>query len=187
MSHWCLWTVVLEKTLESPLDGKENQPVHPKGNQSWVFIGRIDVEAETPILCPPDAKSWLFEKSLMLGKTEGRRRRGWQRMRLLDGITWLNEHGFGWTLRVGDGQEGLACCGLWGRKETQLSGWTELRQDAVEHILRNWSQLRAGSCQTTDNKALLRDLPWYVNYILISFPQMHTYSFNIYKPPVVVR
>ena len=73
----------MEKTLESPLDCKEIQPVHPKGNQSWVFIGRTDVEAETPIFWPPDS----FEKTLMLGKIEGRRRRGRQRMRWLDGIT----------------------------------------------------------------------------------------------------
>ena len=77
---------MLEKTLESPLDCKEIQLVHPKGDQSWVFIGRTDAEAETPILWPPDAKS-SFEKTLMLGKIEGRRRRGRQRMRWLDGIT----------------------------------------------------------------------------------------------------
>ena len=77
--------MVLEKTLENPLDCKEIQPVHPKGDQSWVFIGRTDVEAETLILWPPDADS--LEKILMLGKTEGRRRRGRQRMRWLDGIT----------------------------------------------------------------------------------------------------
>ena len=82
-----LWTVVLEKTFESPLDCKEIQPVHPKGDQSWVFIGRTDVEAETPIFWPPHVKSWLIWKDLMLGKIEGRRRRGWQRMRWLDGIT----------------------------------------------------------------------------------------------------
>jgi len=81
--------VVLEKTLESPLDCKKIQPVHPKGDQSWVFIGRIDAEAETPILWPPDAKNWLIWKDLMLGKIEGRRRRGRQRMRWLDGITDL--------------------------------------------------------------------------------------------------
>ena len=82
----CFWTEVLYETLESPLDCKEIQPVHPKGHQSWVFIGRTDVEAETPILWPPDSKSWL-EKTLMLGKIEGRRKRGRQRMRWLDGIT----------------------------------------------------------------------------------------------------
>ena len=79
--------MVLEKTLESPLFCKEIQPVHPKGDESWVFIGRTDVEAETPILWPPDAKSCSFEKTLMLGKIEGRRRRGRQRMRWLEGIT----------------------------------------------------------------------------------------------------
>ena len=84
--NWCFWTVVLKKTLESPLDSKEIQPVHPKGNQSWILIGRTDAEAETPILWPSDAKSWLIWKD-MLGKIEGRRRRGRQRMRWLDGIT----------------------------------------------------------------------------------------------------
>ena len=83
--------MVLEKTLESPLDSKEIQPVHPKGDKSWVFIGRTDVEAETLILWPPDAKSWLFEKTLMLGKIEGRRRRGRQRMKWLDGIIHLTD------------------------------------------------------------------------------------------------
>ena len=81
------WTVELEKTLESPLDCKEIQPVHPKGDQSWIFIGRTDAEAETPILWPPHAKIDSLEKTLMLGKIEGRRKRGWQRMRWLDGIT----------------------------------------------------------------------------------------------------
>ena len=85
--NWCFWTVVLKKTFESPLDSMEIQPVHPKGNQSWVFVGRTDVEAETPILWPPDAKNWRSEKTLMLGMIEGGRRRGWQRMRCLDGIT----------------------------------------------------------------------------------------------------
>ena len=85
--NWSFWTVVLEKTLESPLDCKEIQPVHPKGNLSWIFIGRTDAEAETPILWPPDVKSWLIGKTLMLGKIEGGRRRGWQSMRWLDSIT----------------------------------------------------------------------------------------------------
>ena len=125
--NWCFWTVVLEKTLESPLDCKESQPVHPK-DQSWVFIGRTDAEAETPILWPPDAKSWLIEKTLMLEKIEGRRRRGQQRRR----FGWhhqLNEHGFGWTAGVGDGQGGLECCSSWGCKEsdtTEPLNWTEI-------------------------------------------------------------
>ena len=85
--NWCLWTAVLEKTLETPLDCKEVQPVHPKRDQSWVFFGRTDAKAETPILWPPHAKSWLIQKTLMLGGIGGKRRRGWQRMRWLDDIT----------------------------------------------------------------------------------------------------
>ena len=84
--NWSFWTVVL-KTFESPLECKDIQPVHPKGNESWIFIRRTDAEAEIPILWPPDVKNWLIEKTLMLGKTEGGRRRGRQRMRWLDGIT----------------------------------------------------------------------------------------------------
>ena len=101
--NWCFLTVVLEKTLESPLDCKESQPVHSKGNQSWMFIGRTDAEAETPVLWPPGAESWLIGKDLMLGKIEGRRRRGRQNMRWLDGIT--NSMGMSlnwwWTGRPG--------------------------------------------------------------------------------------
>ena len=85
--NWCFWTVVLEKTLEYPLDSKEIQPVYPKGNQCWIFIGRTGTKAEAPILWPPDTKGWLIVKTLMLRKIEGKRRRGQQRMRWLDGIT----------------------------------------------------------------------------------------------------
>ena len=89
LKNWCYWTMVLEKTLESPLDCKEIEPVNPKGNQSWLFFGRTDAEAETPIFRPPDAKNWLFEETPMLGNIEGGRRRGQQKMRWLDGITNL--------------------------------------------------------------------------------------------------
>ena len=85
--NWCFWTMVLEKILESPLDCKEIQTVHPKWNQTWIFIGRTDAEAEMPILCPPDVKNGLIWKDLMLGKIEGGRRSGRQRIRWLDGIT----------------------------------------------------------------------------------------------------
>ena len=87
--NWCFWTVVLEKTLKSPLDCQEIKPVNPKRNQPWIFIGRTDAKSEAPILWPPDVKSHLLEKTLMLGKIEGWRRRGRQRMRWLDGITDL--------------------------------------------------------------------------------------------------
>ena len=89
--NWCPWIVVLEKTPESPLDCKEIQPVHPKGNQSWIFIGRIDAEAETPMLWPLMRRAVSLEKTLMLGKIEGRRRREWQRMRWLDDINSIHD------------------------------------------------------------------------------------------------
>ena len=111
--------MLLEKTLECPLDCKEIHPIHSKGDQSWVFIGRTDVEAETPIFGHLMQRADSFEKTLMLGKIEGRRRRGRQRM-----VGWhhrLNGHGFGWTLRVGDGQGGLTCCSSWGRKESDTT------------------------------------------------------------------
>ena len=106
--------MVLEKILESPLDCREIQPVHPKGDQSWVFTGRTDIENETPILWPPDVKNDSLEKTLMLGKIEVRRRRGRQRMIWLDGIT----NSWPWVaLGVGDGQGSLACFDSWGHKE----------------------------------------------------------------------
>ena len=125
--NWCFWTVVLEKPLASPLDCKEIQSAHPKGDQSWVFIGRTDVEAETPILWPPDAKSWLIWKDPDAGKDLGQEEKGMTEDEMVGWHHWLNGHGFGWTLGVGDGQGGLACCGSWSWKsQTWLSDWTEL-------------------------------------------------------------
>ena len=127
--NWCFWTVVLEKTPESPLDCKEIQPVYFKGDQSWVFIGRTDAEAEIQYYGHRMQRVDSFEKTLKLGKIGGRRRRGWQRVRWLDGITNLIAHELEQTLGVGDGQESLACCHPWDHKESDLPdrlNWTEL-------------------------------------------------------------
>ena len=120
--NWCFWTVVL-KTLESPLDCEEIQPVHPKGDQSWVFIGRTDAEAETPVLWPPDAKSWLIGKDPDAGKDWRREEKGTTEDEMVGWHHQLNGHEFGWTPGVGDGQGGLACCCPWGRKELDTNEW----------------------------------------------------------------
>ena len=127
--NWCFWTVVLEKTLECPLDYKEIQPVHPKGNQSWVFIGRTDVEAETPTFWPPDAKSWLIWKDPDAGKDWRQEEKETTEDEMAGWHHWLYGRESGWTLGVGDRQGGLACCDSWGRKEldtTERLNWTEL-------------------------------------------------------------
>ena len=127
LKNWCFWTVVLEKTLESPLDSKEIQPVHPKGNQSWIFIGRTDAEAETPILWPFDVKNWLIGKDPDAGKDWGQEK-GTTENEMAGWHHWLDGRESEWTLGVGDGQGGLACCDSWGRKEsdtTEQLNWTE--------------------------------------------------------------
>ena len=100
--NWCFWTVVLEKTLVSPLDCKEIQPVHPKGDQSWVFIGRTDVEAEATILWPPDSMSWLIGKDPDAGKDWGQEEKGMTEDEMVGWYHWLSGHRFGWTPGVGD-------------------------------------------------------------------------------------
>ena len=114
--NWCFWTVVLEKTLESPLDCKEIQLVHPKENQSWIIIGRTDAEAETPILWPPDVKNWLLAKDPDAGEDWGQEEKGTTEDEMAGWHHRLNGYEFEWTPRVGDGQGGLACCSPWGRK-----------------------------------------------------------------------
>ena len=118
---WCFWTVVLEKTFESPLDCKEIQPVHPKGNQSWIFTGRTDAEAETPILQPPDAKNWLIWKDPDTGKDWGQEKKGTTEDEMVGRHHQLNGHKFEQASGVGDGQGSLAC--PWSHKELDMTEW----------------------------------------------------------------
>ena len=120
--------MVLEKTLESPLDCKETQPINPKGNQSWIFIGRTDAETETPILWPPDVKNWPIWKDPDAGKDWRQEEKGTTEDEMVGWHHWLDGHEFEQTSGVGDGQGGLVCCSPWGRKEsdtTELLNWTE--------------------------------------------------------------
>ena len=130
--NWCLWSVGLEKILASPLDSKEVTPVNPKGNQSWMFIGRTDAEAETPILWPPDAKNWLIGEDPDSGKNWR-----WEKEVTEDEMVgwhhWLDGHKSEQILGVGGGQGSLVCCSPWGRKKSYTAEWL------------NWTELYSGS------------------------------------------
>ena len=135
LKNWCFWTVVLEKTLESPMDCKEIQPVDSKGDQSWVFFGKNDVKVETPILWPPHVKSWLIRKDSDAGRDWGQEEKGTTEDEMAGWHHWLDRCEFERTPGVGDGQGGLACCSSWGRKSrTRLSDWTELNWTFSKHL-----------------------------------------------------
>ena len=141
LKNWSFWTVVLEKTLESPLDCKEIQPVHSKGDQSWVFIGRTDAEGEAPVLWPPHAKSWLIWKDPDAGKDCEQEEKGTTEDEKAGWHHQLNRHESEWTPGVGDGKGGLVCYDSWGRKEsdtTERLNWNEL----------NWTELSLFYCPT---------------------------------------
>ena len=126
LKNWCFWSVVLEKTLESPLDCKEIQPLHSKGDQSWVFFGRNDFEAETPVLWPPHAKSWLIGKDSDARRDWGQEEKGTKEDEMAGWHHRPDGREFEWTPGVGDGQGGLACCNSWGCKEpdtTERLNW----------------------------------------------------------------
>ena len=144
---------MLEKTLEIPLDCKEIQSVHSKGDQSWVFFGRTDAETETPIFWPPHVKSWLIEKDSDAGRDWRQEEKGMTEDEMAGWHHWLDGHEFGWTPGVGDGQGGLACCNSWGCKESDMAEWL------------NWTEL-----------TLLRYSEFRQNSRIFK----KTYSFNIF-------
>ena len=128
LKNWCVWTVVLKNTLENPLDCKEIKPVSPKGNQSWILIGRTDAEAETPILWPPVAKNWLIGKEPDAGRDWGQEEKGTTEDEMVGWHHWLDGHEFEQAPGVGDWQRGLACYSPWGCQEsdtTERLNWTE--------------------------------------------------------------
>ena len=142
-SNWCFWTAVLEKTLESPLDCKEIQPVHPKGNQSWIFIGRTDADAETPILWPPDAKNWLIGKDPDAGKDWRQEEKGMTEDEMVRWHHWLSGHEFEKAPGVGDGQGGLVCCSPSSRKESDMTKWFNWTEDPAENPSESYKGLTA--------------------------------------------
>ena len=149
--NWCFWTVVLEKTLESPLDCKEIQPVLSEGDQPWDFFGRNDAKAETPVLWPPHAKSWLIGKDSDAGRDWGQEEKGTTEDEMAGWHHWLDGCESEWTLGVGDGQGGLACCSSWGHKESDMTerlNWTELNNLLYWLCQSLWL---CGSQQTVEN------------------------------------
>ena len=141
LKNGCFWTVVLEKALESPLDCKEIQPVHSEGDQSWVFIGRTDAEAETPVLWLPHAKSWLIRKYPDSGRDWGQEEKGMMEDEIAGWHHQLDGHGFGWAPGVGDGQGGLACCNSLGSQRVRHDWMTELNwtESLPLHFLQYWT------------------------------------------------
>ena len=158
---------MLEKTLESPLDCMEIQPVHPKGNQSRIFIVGTDTEAETPILYSHlMRRTDSLKKTLMLGKIEGRRRRGWQRMRWLDGITNLKDRlEFEQALGVGDQQGSLACCSLMGLQRVGHDQVTELLK-----ALKSYWSLTKSSSYPTQSRAMVLQRVWVLDVQPLELP-----------------
>ena len=171
LRNWCFWTMMLEKTLESPLDCKEIQPVHPKGDQSWVFIGRTDVEAETPIFWPPDVKNWLIGKDPDARSGWGQEEKGTLEDEVVGWHHLLNGHQFEQSPGVGDGQGGLACCSSWGCKESDTT------------VQLNWTELKAKFTNKFISVNLLIISPTLrgVNYLLFLFQCILGDSIHLFK------
>ena len=156
--NWCFWTVVLEKTLESPLDCKEIQPVHSEGDQPWDFFGSNDAKAGTSILWPPHVKSWLIGKDSDAGRDRGQDKKGTTEDEMAGWHHQLDGHESQWTPGIGDGQGGLACCNSWGRKESHMTEWL------------NWTEPKAGLHSASSSEGsgcctLCAEPPFYYAFI----------------------
>ena len=171
------WTLVLEKTLERPLDCKEIQPVHPKGDQPWVFIGRTDVKAETPIFWPPDAKSlthwkrpWCWER-LRAGEGDDRGWDGWMASPTQWTWVWVDSRSWWW-------KEGLACCGSWGHKESDMNeqlNWLTLfsGHNAIVHLI---DDSTVYFMYTEKPKQLCESIYCHIYFISVAWSQTHDTS-----------
>ena len=165
--NWCFWTLVLEKTLESPLDCEEIQPVHPKGNQSWIFIGRTDAEAETPRLWPPDAKNWLIEQDPDGEKDWRQEEKGTTENEMVRWHHWLNGHEFEQNLEDSERQGILTCCSPWGWKESDMTEWhTSVNKDCC---------LLAQSCPTLCHPMDCSTPAFPVLHYIPEFAQTHVH------------
>ena len=138
LKNWCFWTLVLEKTLESPLNSKEIKQANPKGNQPWIVIGRTDVKAEAPVIWPPNAKSWHIWKDPDAGKDWGQEEKGMTEDEMV-GWHWLSGHEFERTLGDGEGQGGLACCSPWGPSESDTT------EDWATRVAEQWDTASPGA------------------------------------------
>ena len=168
--NWCVWTVVLEKTLESPSDCKEIQPVHSKGDQPWDFFGRNDAKAETPVLWPPHAKSWLIGKDSDAGRNWGQEKKGMTEDEMAGWHHWLDGLEFEWTTGDGDGQGGLVCRDSWGCRvgydwATELN-WTDTFFSAGQVLL---CALSWCSACTSVSEGVFLMYPWREMYSMSNY------------------
>ena len=165
--NWCFRTAVLEKTLESPLDCKEIQPVHHKWNRSWMFIGRADAKAEAPILWPPDVKNWLTGKDPDAGKDWRQEEKGTTEDEMVEWHYRLDGHEFEQASGVDDGQGSLVCCSPWGHRELDMTeplNWTEVWGGAWEFVFLTSSQVKL---------MLLVQKPYFENHWARLYPDNH--------------
>ena len=151
--NWCFWTAVLEKTPESLLDYKEIKPVNPEGNQSWIFIGRTDGEAETPVLWPPDAKNWLIGKDPDAGKDWRQEEKGMTEDEIVGWHHWLNGREFEQALGVDNAQGSLVCCSSWGHKESDTTEWLNWTDSSIL-----WAVGQNGNQDTDTDAVKVQDI-----------------------------